>query len=435
MRKGFLLVFFVVILLSPVHAVDWEEYESDHFIFYCTPGHLTADEMAAIAENQEALFQELSGLLGVDYQGKITYYLYGNREDFQGIPGAYCSGSTVTYLCIFCVDICKGGLHDSHELTHALANTIGFQHGLLAEGLAIYVEDYIMAHQNPHAIVKILFSEGRLTPLEDIMEDFWCDVLFDYDISGSFTLFLIETYGMDMYKVLYSKPLGYEAFEEVYGKSLDELEGEWIIAVQEVEVTQKDRDIVRYRDSIEEGLTIYFDIGFQPPDYASYPAWAEEGICLFREKYEENPEEAFGYLPQFNEGMVAWNAAIETFEEGLEVTDIGRKAELFGEAREFYEVAGDQRMVKRAGDFAAAYKALKMAEEYVKENKMVQAENELEKAKGLFLTLGESEEFVNSLDQQIQAWKERCTPGWEAGFIVIAVVVLLAKGFLKLRKR
>ncbi|MGC1123341.1 MAG: hypothetical protein WBA22_19825, partial [Candidatus Methanofastidiosia archaeon] len=138
MRKGFLLVVFVILVLSPLQAVDWEEYESDHFIFYYTPGHLTADEIAAVAENQEALFVKLSGLLGVDYQGKITYYLYGNREDFQGIPGAYCSGSTVTYLCIFCVDFCKEGLNDSHELTHALANTIGFQHGLLAEGLAIY---------------------------------------------------------------------------------------------------------------------------------------------------------------------------------------------------------------------------------------------------------------------------------------------------------
>jgi hypothetical protein len=71
----------------------------------------------------------------------------------------------------------------------------------------------------------------------------------------------------------------------------------------------------------------------------------------------------------------------------------------------------------------------------VKENKMVQAEEELEKAKGLFFTLGESEELVDSLDQQIQAWKERCTSGWEAGFIVVLVAVLLVKGFLKLRKR
>ncbi|MGC1122921.1 MAG: hypothetical protein WBA22_17710, partial [Candidatus Methanofastidiosia archaeon] len=279
------------------------------------------------------------------------------------------------------------------------------------------------------------YSEGRLTPLEDIMGDFWCDVLFNYDISGSFTLFLIERYGMDMYKVLYSKPLGHGAFEEVYGKSLDELEQEWITAVQEVEVTQKDRDIVRYRDSIEEGLTIYFDLGFQPPDYATYPAWAEEGICLFREKYKENPEEAFGYLPQFNEGMVAWKKAIETYEEGLEVTDVEEKVELFGKAQELYEVAGDARMVQRSGNFVAAYEALVMAEEYVQENRMVQAEEELEKAKRLFLGLGESEELVDTLNQQIQAWKDRCTGGWEAGFIVVLVCVLLIKGFLELRKR
>ncbi|MBU6999081.1 MAG: hypothetical protein HXS49_12990 [Theionarchaea archaeon] len=436
MRKGSLLmVLLIMTVLFPVQAVDWEEYESDHFIFYYTRGHLTADEIAAVAENQEALFVMLSGLLGVDCQEKVTYYLYGNREDFQGIPGAYCSGSTVTYLCVFCVDFCKEGLNDSHELTHALANKIGFQHGLLAEGLAIYIEDYIMASQNPHVIAKILHMEGRLTPLEDIMDNFWCDILFNYDISGSFTLFLIETYGMDRYKVLYSNPLGHGAFDEVYGKSLEDLEHEWIAVIQEVEVTQKYTDIVRYRDSIEEGLAIYFEVGFQPPDYASYPAWAEEGICLFRETYKENPEEAFVYLPQFNQGMLAWKTAIETFERGLEVTDAQKKAGLFREAQEFYGVAGDERMVHRSGDFAEAYEALVMAEDFLQENKMVQAEEELEKAKRLFLDLRESEDLVDTLDQQIQAWKDRCTAGWEAGFIVVLVAVLLVKGLLKLRKR
>ncbi|MBU7013972.1 MAG: hypothetical protein HXS43_04005 [Theionarchaea archaeon] len=435
MRKGYLLAALLLMtVFSPIQAVDWQEYESDHFIFFYSPDHLTDDEIMAVAETQEALFTQLSGILGTDCQEKIVYYLYGNREDFQGIPGAYCTGSTVVYLCIFCVDICKNGLNDSHELTHSLANTIGFQHGLLAEGLAIYIEEYVIAHQNPHAIAQILYTENRLTPLEDIMKDYWCDILYNYDISGSFTIFLIEEYGMDTYKALYSMPLGYATIEEVYGKSLDELEQEWIQTIQKADVTQKERDIVRYRDSIKEGLAIYLDLGFLPPDYATYPARAEEGICLFREKYKENPEEAFGYLPQFNEGMVAWKEAIETFEKGLEATDLEEKAELFGRAQELYRVAGDARMVERSGNFREAYEALVITEKYVQENKMVQAEEELEKAKELLLTLREPEEQVDLLDQHIRAWKDRCVPGWGAGFIIVLLCVLLMKGFVKLKK-
>ncbi len=421
----------IIILVIPLlHAEEWQSYESEHFIFYYQEGCLTQDEITALAQNQEGLFSRITDLLQIEYTGKITYYLYGKREDFEGIPGAYTAGSEIHYLCIFCVDFCKNGLNDAHEMTHALANQIGSQFGLIAEGLAIYVEDYVINGENLHGIVKILYTENRLTSLEDLLEDFWSDILFNYDIAGSFAAFLIEKYGMEKFKELYCKPLGFFSFLEVYGKSLEDLEKEWIQVIQKSEVTQEEMDVVRYRDGIEEGLIIYFDLGFDSLGYGTYPARAEEGICLFREKYKENPEEAFPYLDQFNEGMVAWKEAIETFEEALEQTGYRMKAELFRKATSLYEIAGDEEMLVLSGKYASAYESLVRILEYIEEGKGDMANEELTRVRPLLEELGEESE-IGIISQQVHAAQEQGLQGFEVGIVLIFVFVLIIRTIVR----
>ena len=50
-----------------------------------------------------------------------------------------------------------------------------------------------------------------------------------YTLAGSFVGFLIERYGVGLFRSLYET----ENFEKVYGKSLDTLEKEWRLSIQE----------------------------------------------------------------------------------------------------------------------------------------------------------------------------------------------------------
>lgn len=93
------LLVIVLLVIPSFQAQEWQSYESEHFIFYYQKDHLTEAEIISIAENQEALFIELTNLLDMEFSGKITYYLYGYRADFEGIPGAYCIGTEIEFLC------------------------------------------------------------------------------------------------------------------------------------------------------------------------------------------------------------------------------------------------------------------------------------------------------------------------------------------------
>jgi hypothetical protein len=418
------------LIIPLVQSEEWQSYESEHFIFFYQEDHLTLEEMAVIAETQEALFTRITTLLHIEYTGKITYYLYGNRSDFEGIPGAYTVGSEIRYLCVFCVDFCKNGLNDAHEMTHALDITMGSQYGFLAEGLAVYVEDYVINDVNLHGIIKVLYTENRLTPLEDLVEDFWCDILYNYDIVGSFTAFLIEEYGIEQFKWLYSKPLGFSPYLEVYKKSLEELEAEWISVIQKADVTEKEERIVRYRDGIKEGLAIYFDMGFTSFEYATYPAKAEEGICLFREYAEEDFEKAFLYLDQFNQGMKAWKEAAATFEQALEHTDYQTKADLFKKAASLYETAGDESMLILSEKYRSAYQSLVDIERNLEQGNDILVNQEIERVRPLLEELEEESE-LSMIGQYSQAKRDQVQPGFEAGSVLILTCVLIVMHIVK----
>ncbi|MBU7044038.1 MAG: hypothetical protein HXS47_10645 [Theionarchaea archaeon] len=417
----------IIILLIPAsQAEEWESYESEHFIFYYLPQHLTTHEISRIACNQEALFIQITDILHIEFHDKITYYLYGTREDYGSIPGAYAIGTQIKFLCIFCEDMCKNGLNDAHEMTHALSTKIGQQHGLLSEGLAVYIEDYRIRGENLHPIIKILHHQGRLTPLSDLIQDFWCDISYNYDIAGSFTTFLIETYGMDRFKELYAKELAWGSFIAIYGKPLEILESEWIAVLNEVEVTPQDFDTIRYRDLIQEGLGIYFDLGFLRVQHGTYPAHAEEGICLFRSHYSQNPEEAFSYLQQFHEGMLAWKRAIERYEAALAEQSYLQKAELFREAAQFYALAGDRTMQMSSEEQAVLFETLDNITKQVQQKDTSSIEATLMTLEPLFQKYDMVEDMV-TIRQEIRDMSQQNYQGFEVGIILIFFCVILGK--------
>ncbi len=248
-------------------------------------------------------------------------------------------------------------------------------------------------------------------------------------------VYLVETYGIEKFKRLYIESLVDErVLEKVYKKPLDNLEQEWITVIQKEEASQEDRIRVRWTDAISEGIAIYSELGYGPLEHGTYPAAAEEERCLLQKETEEGKETALLHADKFNEAMRAWKEAIETFKEALKQEDIQVKAEMFRKAFSLYEVAGDQKMMITSEKHAEAYESLAKVEDYVDQGTIKAAEDELSRAKTLLRELGEPEEYIQRVEQQIQAHKGRKKLELEVGIIigVVAVVVVI---FAVYRKR
>ena len=115
-----------------------------------------------------------------------------------------------------------------HEDTHIILGELGRPAKLLEEGAAEYVHHGDAIHSwhrdallNTHqGIVSMLINDAAFTS---------SDLFLSYPLAGSFVGFLMERYGLDAFKKVYSStdtPLPQIAIQ-VYGKGLAELETEW----------------------------------------------------------------------------------------------------------------------------------------------------------------------------------------------------------------
>lgn len=128
-----------------------------------------------------------------------------------------------------------------HENTHILANSnwSGQSTSFLSEGVAMYAEARATDRdKNHHKTIQFL-KEKKLFPLEEMvtfeigMPGLQTDVA--YPASGSFVGFLLESYGLKSFKDVFilegrsdEEKKKDNSWEKAYGKSLLELEKEWL---------------------------------------------------------------------------------------------------------------------------------------------------------------------------------------------------------------
>ncbi len=205
-------------------------FETDHFIIYYDPGSPWAGQMSLIADDHEWRYTQLEEFLETDSGDKIRSYIYPDADTRKKVVGA---GETTIANPIhkeihmvydsFPQPILK------HELTHVMASDFGTKFlkmspkvGLL-EGLAV-AADWDGDGYTRHQWAKSLIRKEMAPDISDIAGfGFWyAPPAISYTLMGSFSRYLIDTYGIDKFKTVY----GTGNFA-VYGKSLDELAAEW----------------------------------------------------------------------------------------------------------------------------------------------------------------------------------------------------------------
>jgi len=226
--------------------------ETDNFTIFYDPGSPEAKDIELIAMDHEWRYKQLKEALDLDSTDKIKSYIYPNVGTRKKLIGA--GETTIANPVHNEIHL----IYDSfphpvlkHELVHVMAGEFGNdllkispKIGLL-EGIAVAV-DWRGQKYNPHQWSKVMMEMEIAPNIEDIVGfGFWyapADV--GYTLMGSFSRYLIDTYGIEKYKTAYKTG----SFSE-YGKNVEELALEWNEFLKSVETPPETKVIAEARFS------------------------------------------------------------------------------------------------------------------------------------------------------------------------------------------
>jgi hypothetical protein len=206
--------------------------ESRHFIYYTQPGQSISDWAV---ELHETTYAELTKLFPVTRATKIKYYKYRSQTDLQQVFGRPRKGyayQTSEGSAVHSVYSCH-----PHEVIHAITFAVGRPPALFEEGLAVaYDWRFALEEGKVHALARRRFMQQELLPLHSILttREFQAyDGPTIYIEAGSFVSYLMDTYGPDRMRSLFTVPRYSSsreievAFKAIYGQSISEMESEW----------------------------------------------------------------------------------------------------------------------------------------------------------------------------------------------------------------
>jgi len=242
-------------------ALQWQNWEqhvlprmekrgTEHFDIYYFKDSTAEREIDQIAEQKDKGFREICRFLDRDSDIRIRMVLFEDGQTkhaetgHQGMGWAY--GSTIVE-----VHNEQERLDPYHETTHVLMRPFGSPPALFNEGFAVYMSERLGAHAledlsgglaTIYERVRELKRKGEWIELEELIT--YTEIgsresrpPVAYAEAASFVKFLIDKYGKDKFLQTYKnlrnsddktvQRKNIKALQQIYGKSLSELETEW----------------------------------------------------------------------------------------------------------------------------------------------------------------------------------------------------------------
>ncbi len=223
---------------------NWQMTESTHYFIYYRPGSPASDNIKELSRDLDSCFEDVLVQLQVDFRAKIYYYLYNSQEDLTSNTGTDFAGFVEQDFQ--CIAEIYGSNHtelNAHETVHVITdNTIGSSDwNFLSEGVAVSIERAYNKDSSGkldlYSQTQILIYFNEMIPLEILASnDLFNEIRLtneawnEYTICGSFVRYLTDQYGLERFKIFYSKAHegNYkQVFYEVYNISIDDFEQEW----------------------------------------------------------------------------------------------------------------------------------------------------------------------------------------------------------------
>jgi hypothetical protein len=186
-----------------------------------SPRHPQASQMKAKLAELEQSKRATCQALEVEFDEPITVYLYSDLDEGRQLTGATLDFADPEGRQVHQ----QWNSYIGHEMVHVIAhNSLQYgKTGILGEGIAVWLNGQFRSH---HGDAKKLLDEGQLPSVKDLLERFR-EVENSYPAAGSFTGFLIETQGLEVFKELYPLADPSARLKELTGKSFEDLEPEW----------------------------------------------------------------------------------------------------------------------------------------------------------------------------------------------------------------
>lgn len=210
---------------------------STQFTFYYEAGSWTSFNLELVKEKMQGRMESTLSFIGVEsYNARIYMFIVESRSRMKDLIGRETNGIAFykdnAIAGIASQD--KRSLFSTHELFHVIAmNLWGVPENWINEGMAVYSSGKWHGY-DLYQLTKYLVDTNRYVSLNELIKKFnKVDDLISYPLTGSFVKFLDETYGLE--KVIEIWQSKSNKLEVITGKSIEELENDWLMKVQEID--------------------------------------------------------------------------------------------------------------------------------------------------------------------------------------------------------
>jgi len=243
------------------------EVRTEHFIIRYPSQSQVGKSIDIITESHEFFYHQITDYLEIDDGPVIRSYVYPSEPVKVQLTGAdasvYAKPWNAEIHMVFNPD---GEIQSlKHELTHVIARVynrnifrvpfnLAFAEGL-AEGVNWMPQIDLTADQCSAAFRRERADGSKISPASfhyTPIELFESNVKFNsgitmanYFVAASFTRYLIATYGVDLYIEAYRRA-DPDAFEPIYGKSLDALSADWETYIDAIPLDDGALDYIEY---------------------------------------------------------------------------------------------------------------------------------------------------------------------------------------------
>jgi len=185
-------------------------------------------------------YQGVKSFLHIEtYRARINVFIVDSRAQMKKLVGHETNGSafhdanTLTGIASEKMN----SLYSNHELFHIMAMNIwGVPGTWINEGMAVYSDNAWHGH-DLYQLTKYLVDHNRYVPLEKLITDFRkADDRLSYPLAGSFVKYLDETYGRQTVEEIWKGKR--KDITRLTGKSLKELEQDWLTRIRAVDYGQ-----------------------------------------------------------------------------------------------------------------------------------------------------------------------------------------------------
>jgi tetratricopeptide (TPR) repeat protein len=226
--------------------VQWKHKETLHFVFSYPQGGIADRNIDEISMEYQKKYSEISTFLGVGLNDKIQCYLFPSVEKAREIMGVEPGFSRPQVKQIYSLYGTEGKEPPGIQIGMVLSFYTGktrnrepFFHWGFAEFLSSREENF---EQN----VIDLKNDEKFVPLLTLKNDFYhypSDISFKE--SASFVNFLIDKYGLGLFKKAWVSEDIDRSLKKVYGKTFEELE-------KDFDKYLKDRDKIIENDKNQD---------------------------------------------------------------------------------------------------------------------------------------------------------------------------------------